>query len=210
MKGLVYKNWMTILGQSRYLLLCSLGVLVIGALQPDGAYWSVYGVMMLSAIAFSTLQVDEITKWSQYCEILPVTRKTVVTAYYIVSCGMITAAILLYGILHLAAMLVRSDINPGLTLSVMTAMALLSFVTIGITFPLTLKFGSQKAPVIRLIVMGVIFGSLYSIMNSQNGLPALLQRNSPVLVAGIGICCILFLPGSWFVSVKIYEHKDLS
>lgn len=152
---------MTILRQSRYLLLCSLGVLVIGALQPDGAYWSVYGVMMLSAIAFSTLQIDEITKWSQYCEILPVTRKTVVTAYYIVSCDMITAAILLYGILHLAATLVRSDINPGLTLSVMTAMALL-------------------------------------------------QRNSPVLVAGIGICCILFLPASWFFSVKIYEHKDLS
>lgn len=209
MKGLLYKNALITFRQMWTLVLVFFVFLVMG-LQSGHGGWAVYAVVMLSMFAGASIRTDETTKWNQYCELLPISRKTVVASIYAGSYGMLVLGVLLYMLLR-AVICLRFDGLWDELLMTAALMLVTSFLMTAITTPLVLKFGVQKAPVIQMIVAGMAAGSGMILFGEEESLPRVLSGISGPAAAGGAVLFTLaavFL--SWIISVRIYEHREIA
>ena len=206
MKGLLYKDGMTLIRSYRvYLLVCA-GFILFSAVKPENIFWAPYGIFFLSTIVSSLSTLDEQMKWLSYIDILPVTRKEVVTERYLLNALLTFAATAVFLILGLV--LKNSDLPTVLATAVM--MIALSFFTSAIFLPVNIKFGSVKSQMVRMAVMLVMIVCCMTVISYSGSLIDMISRISPtVLFLSVLIGVIVLYSISWLVSVRIFENKDL-
>lgn len=208
MKGLLYKNMLLIVRQFKRLLILSLLFLVMGVIPGKGQFWAVYAIVMLSMFAVSVLQSDETTKWNQYCDVLPLSRKEIVTSYYAGTYLLLAMEIVLYVIIAAIARAFTGGSDEVLLTALV--MTVVSFLFSAMSIPLILIFGSQRASVVRLILIamvvavGLLTGGGEEITGGISGM-------QPAGLAGAAIfLTVASAVVSWLISVRVYERKELS
>ncbi len=208
MKGLLYKNFLLTIRQFKYMLIIFAVFFIMGLVPGNKSYWAVYASVMLSLYAGTLLRIDESTKWNQYCGILPLSRKTIVTSYYVGSCGLLLLAVFLYLILSTIIRLLAGGENVTAETALM--MFALSFLLTAVTIPLSLKFGSEKAPFIQMLVIAMTVGVGIAVINSGiNPIFVIHSMNSTLLVIGIILLVLVLEAISWKISIRIYEKKEI-
>ena len=207
MKGLLYKDMLMLLRQYRNFVFIFLVFLIVGVIPGNESYFNIYAIFLLSVFSLSSLRADEMSGWNRYCDILPLSGKTVVTSYYVENYSLLTLGVLLYLLLSLIIRLTTGYNSDFLSIALI--MTCFSFLISAISIPLTLKFGSAKGPVVQMILIGVIVFIGLLIINNGNQLITFISgmNRAAISLACLAVTLLLVLI-SWKISVHIYNSQE--
>ena len=207
MKGLLYRDALNLVRQYRFAMLMILLFLFLGAVPGGNSYMAVYAEVILSTFVGSLLRADETSRWNQYCDILPISRKTVVASYFAVGYLMLSASAILYAVI---ALCIRFAVKgESAILPTFLQMIVISFLMTAVTIPVTIRFGTQRGPVVKMVLGGMVVAvGLLVLGRGLDTLKGLLSLSAPVIAGGAVILTAAAVLASWLISVKVYESKD--
>ena len=163
---------------------------------------------MYGFYVMSLFSVDNTCRWDFYAATLPVSRKTVVTAKFLLL-GLCIAAGFVYSLVTapVAYLLIGEPIAESILASLLVYFA--------VTIPLTYAFGPDKARSAMLLLLGLAGGCILAAASLGDGGGAVLMvlfgwmETSPVpgfsiITAATAVLCLV----CWLVSCHIYERKE--
>ena len=157
MKALLLKDWYVLRKQAwAYLII----VLVWGAIPSEvlNLLAVVYGAM----IPYTAMAYDQRSHWDRFARMLPYSDRTVVLSRYAlgwVSLLIGTAAVTLcQGIV--SCLPVRTEAAAGLSPALIYTALCVGTILLSINVPLTLRFGSEKARMVSVLITFLVFASV--------------------------------------------------
>ncbi|MBR4869302.1 MAG: ABC-2 transporter permease [Oscillospiraceae bacterium] len=200
MKGLILKDLYMTKAYLRAFVILMVGFIFLSAFSAENAFFLFYPAILAGTIPFSLIAYDERSKWNQYCETLPVSRKTVVSARYIVALGFFFAVFLLTAIIKPFSPAFSfesyiSDLCLLLTMGLLTPTVLL---------PLVFRFGVERGRLFYYIIIGVFCAlsvtaaDISHLTGSFRGVPLFL----------LPLVTLVLFALSWLISIRIYERKE--
>lgn len=168
---------------------------------------------MYGFYVMSLFSVDNTCRWDFYAATLPVSRKTVVTAKFLLL-GLCIAAGFVYSLVTapVAYLLIGEPIAESILASLLVTLILIIY--FAVTIPLTYAFGPDKARSAMLLALVVVGGGIFaaaSLGDAGGLLTAMFGWMETSLVPGIGVLagvaaavCLI----CWLASCRIYEKKE--
>ena len=216
MTGLILKDLLIL----RKALRSFLSVMVIYAALALAGVWPVEvlsGLMvtMVGILPMNVFAYDKQAKWDTYGLALPVGRTKTVAARYVcvlllclLSVGLTTIfGVVLYAAGHLE--------EPDTYVVSYAVCALLGLVTNAILLPLLYKFGPERARIMLIGFMGVIFAGIFLFFKVLGGVEWLhsLGKPTPAQIAAIPVAAVIagaaLLALSFLLSRHFYGQKDV-
>lgn len=205
MKGLLVKDFLVLLKLCRsQLIICAL--FIVFGIFANVPIMLLYVPILLAMMPVNLITNDEVSHWNQYSIALPFTKKNVVSSKYVFS---FFVAIICIGFSVVSAAYLGGGINEIMSAAV--GACFFSLVTPAAMYPLIYKFGTAKARIGYFIIIGIVAGAVFAILNMVNeeaqftNLLQSVMKLSPVVIAG----CILLYVVSWFGCRAMYEKQDL-
>ncbi|HHT92869.1 MAG TPA: ABC-2 transporter permease [Clostridia bacterium] len=200
MKGLLLKDFYTLIKQVRFFLL----VLLFMALLP-GTSMAPFVILYAVMLPVSILGYDERAKWDRYAAMLPYTKKSIVLSKYIMG----YAGLILASLLTVTAHVVYANIKGSVPelgyfyeIGVLVCIALFY---LAVHLPFMYKFGVEKGRLVFLALTAVVvFGLMYLSDKISKGL----MLDPYDLLAYIIPVAITANLVSILVSIRIYEKKE--
>ncbi len=205
MKGLLRKDLIMIWKYGKMLLLMSVIFLFAGMLSDDeNFFFVVYPVLLAGVLPATMISYEERWGWNSYCDAMPLSRRTVVSARYVATllCFLVLYALTLLG--QAVALLPKGRSADLLQL----AMILPGF---GLTppsvmIPIMLRWGVEKGRIAYFIIVGGMVAGGLTLFNSIRDVAA--QMPLGFLTASIPGAVLLFA-FSWLLSIRLYENREL-
>lgn len=206
MKGLILKDFYMIKKYLRFYVAMILIFQAAYALGADNEFLVTYSSVLSGVLVSSLLAYDESFSFMQFCDTLPVTRKTFVLAKYALAL-IITGGMFILNIISLTAnSLINGTFIPG---DIAVYLSTLLFVTVigySLTLPLTFRFGQEKSRIAYLMVLAILGGLFVGIFRS--GLPAIPDNPWVISLIIIAFTASLFMV-SMFLSVIFFRKREL-
>ena len=199
MKGLILKDLYMIKAYFRTYLRLIFGFIVLSSFSKESAFMYFYPMILAGSMPFSFFAYDDRSRWNQYCDTLPVSRKTVVSSRYIITLLFVGAVFLLTAAFQLFSPYFSLQTYTA-NLSVLIVMGLL---TPTVLMPLTFRVGVEKGRLFYYLIIGSFCA--ISVMTASS--PITIQTSLPLVL--LPIVSILLFILSWPLSVRIYEQKEL-
>ena len=169
---------------------------------------------MYGFYVMSLFSVDNTCRWDFYAATLPVSRKTVVTAKFLLL-GLCIAAGFVYSLVTapVAYLLIGEPIVESILASLLVTLILIVY--FAVTIPLTYAFGPDKARSAMLLLLGLAGGCILAAasLGADGGAVLMVlfgwMETSPVpgfsiITAATAVLCLV----CWLVSCRIYERKE--
>lgn len=201
MKGLLLKDFYTLIKQLKFFLL----IILFMALIPNTSmapFAIIYAVML----PVSILGYDERSKWDRYAAMLPYSRKNIVLSKYVIGYLGLTMSSLLTITAKVVYDHVKGNtLEPGYFYEI-GALVCFALLFLSINLPFMYKFGVEKGRLAFLALTAVmVFGIMFladriekgSILGSFDGIEYIV----PLVVILANVISIL-------VSIRIYEKKE--
>ncbi len=210
MKGLLLKDFLLLKKTGRiFILLMGLYLVMTVFMDTDLGPLMVFICGMLS---ISTFAYDEQAKWDGYALTMPLSKRDLVCAKYILTILLCLVGAVAGAILSIAGSLDApvTDWNGILTASGIALCA--SYLFNSLALPLLYKFGAEKSRVILLACYAVPLIGASLVMNELEKSTASLLRLQPLLNLGailLPFVTIAALLISYFISLRIYGRKDV-
>ena len=201
MKGLILKDLYMVKSYLRVFLILIVAFTLLSAFSAENAFFLFYPVILAGTIPFSLLAYDERSKWNQYCDALPVSRKTAVSARYIISCIFFLPVFLLIALLQRISPAFQPE-TYVFNLSLLVVMGLL---TPTILLPLTFRFGVEKG---RLFYYFII-GAFCALSAAAADISQLFSNFSSTPFFLLPVVTVALFALSWLISIRIYQRKVL-
>ena len=216
MKGLIIKDLCVLKNQMKTLLLVLLFFIIISIVNEDATFILFLIPFYMIMILITTFNYDEFNKWESYCNSLPLSRKEIVKAKYI----LFNAASLIILILGVLGSFIIPNFIENTTFESIFAsiigVAFAIYLVISLLIPFYYKFGSQRGRImlflcvtILALLIGVITSldifnniELMSIINNLNNL------SLGVFISLLLLIVIIIMSISYFISVRIYYNKE--
>lgn len=165
MKGLLYKDWITLLRQMKlYLLLIAAFALV------PGRWFSSLAIVYAAMLPFSAIAYDERSKWNRLAVMMPYTDGQLVLCKYLLGWLGLLCAVLLTSVGQIAVCLARgaSAELAGFPQS-MLMIAIVSLILQALALPLMFRFGAERGRMLFLLLMVAGAASAWQIANAMIG-----------------------------------------
>lgn len=205
MKGLLQKELYMIWNYGRMLLVMSGIFLLVGAFAAQEAFFFViYPVLFAGVLPVTLLSYDERSGWVQYCDTLPLRRRTVVSSRYI-------TALLCFFALYVLTLLMHAAVNlpkgrGQVVLEMAALLPVFGLVAPAVMLPLMLRFGVEKARVAYWIIIGVVVALGLGVFNSGADLSGEIGGGSLLVMP---LAALLLFGASWLLSFRLYEKREL-
>ena len=212
MKGLLLKDAYQMWSYTRWIILVSVAMMLIGtfSMKEGSNFFMLYGGLLLGMSPMSLLAYDQNSRFSAYSAALPVTKGQIVGGKYLIGlCGMALAELLSMAALA-AAQLLWGTVTVQLTVATLLQVAMLTLLGNIILLPLTYRFGYEKAKYVYYLSIGML-GSLMGIAVSSGGtlLNSILPAHGSLLVLVVVLAAALALYAvSWRLSVAWYGKEE--
>lgn len=217
MKGLIIKDLCVIKNQMRSLLLILVFFVFISIINKDATFILFLVPFYMIMILITTFSYDEFNKWECYCNSLPLSRKEIVKAKYLLF-NATSLIVLVLGIL--ASIIVPNFIENTTFESIYASIIGVAFgicLVISLLIPFYYKFGSQKGRImlfLTITILALIIGIITSLdifnnvelMNMINSLNNLSLGMFTLLLI---IVTVIIMTISYYISVRIYNNKEL-
>lgn len=217
MKGLIIKDLCVIKNQMRSLLLILVFFVFISIINKDATFTLFLVPFYMIMILITTFSYDEFNKWECYCNSLPLSRKEIVKAKYLLF-NATSLIVLVLGIL--ASIIVPNFIENTTFESIYASIIGVAFgicLVISLLIPFYYKFGSQKGRImlfLTITILALIIGIITSLdifnnvelMNIINSLNNLSLGMFTLLLI---IVTVIIMTISYYISVRIYNNKEL-
>ena len=205
MKGLIIKDILVLRRYSIIFICILLFYAFMGIMGGDMSFFSSAGGIFCVMLPITSFSYDNLSKWDRFAGSLPVTRRQIVLAKYLLTFSMVVIGTGLSGLLLGSQCLVSSLSvpNTGLTLLGTGGSA---FMVACILLPLIYRFGVEKSRILMLIIVFIPVG-IIAVFN-DGILP-------PLSLPPLYILLFILLPfmlGVLFISyrfsLKIYQSKE--
>ena len=216
MTGLMLKDFLIL----RKVLLSYLAVMAIYIALALVGVWPVEvlsGLMvpMVGILPMNIFAYDKQAKWDTYGLALPVGRTKTVAARYVcvlLLCLLSVGLTTIFGVVLYAA---GRMAEPDTYVVTCAVCALLGLVTNAVLLPLLYKFGPERARIMLIGFMGVIFAGIFLFLKVLGGVEWLHSLGEPTpaqiaaipfiaVLAGLGLLALSFLLSRYF-----YGRKDI-
>lgn len=155
MKGLLYKDAVTLVKQMRFYLLL---VLIFSAL-PLGNLSS-FAVVYAAMLPFSAIAYDEQAKWPRLAAMLPYTPGQLVLSKYIIGWAGVAAALVLSALANGLVQFFAGTGEAALArqLELVCVTAALALMLIAVVLPMIFRFGAERGRALSfmVIVLGAV------------------------------------------------------
>ena len=212
MKGLLLKDAYQLWSYTRWIILASVAMMLMGTffMKEGSNFFMLYGGLLLGILPMTLLAYDQNGRFSAYCAALPVTKEQIVGGKYIIGlCGMVLAELLSMTALA-AAQLLWGTVTVQITVATLLQVAMLTLLGNIILLPLSYRFGYEKAKYVYYLCIGML-GGLMGIAVSSGGilLNSILPAHGSALVGVVVLAVVLALYAlSWRLSVAWYGKAE--
>ncbi len=200
MKGLLIKDWKTLLKQMKVMLV----IVVVFACIP-GTYMAAFALFYAAMLPITALAYDERAKWDELAATMPYTAKAIVGSKYVLG---LTLVLPVLALSMLSRLIVHSaPIVSEETMSLLIT-ACLSLILMAIDLPFMFHFGVEKGRMIYIlltcvfVVAGVNFAD--KLTDMINGIGTAMVTIVPLLLLAV-TAIALFV--SCCISVHVYRAK---
>lgn len=211
MKGLLLKDFYQI---TKNFKLYGVLILLFAALSiwghSNNLFITFYPLLLICAISFSLITLDENSKWVQYCDSLPCTRAQVVSGKYLIGILVFLPSSLLLLLGQCLRMHFAGYFSWGELETFLAAGVSLGAVQEALTLPCLFKFGAGRARLISMVCMGCFFGAL-PFLSTQDlfGSAFLPTPNGSLILGLITAVSLVVYALSWLLSIRFYQKREL-
>ena len=173
-------------------------------------YASLFIPLFLSTAMCGNTNNDEKSKWTVYSQSLPFERKLYINAKYDVVLIIAIATSIFNTVIYLISSLIGTSHFNIRALILLWAVGFgISLLPFSISMPFGYRFDSKISAIVIIIVffVPVVVVPMGSRVDLINKLVSPFPAVSTSLIAMAVIIAVFLL--SWFISVKIYEKRDL-
>lgn len=204
MKGLLIKDFFTLVKQLKFVLLFLIIMVVIPGINQSAFAMIYFAMMPITAMAY-----DERCKWDSLAAIMPYTAKDLVLSKYLLGyIGMGAASILSLGANWIIKLFQHNTLTMADALAILL-IACTGMILLAVNLPFIFRFGVEKG---RIVFMVIIATSVFALMMAGDKIKFLLSSNliSPALLAGVGVgVAVLTNTISIAMSNNFYQKKTL-
>ena len=196
MKGLLIKDWKTLLKQMKVML----AIVVVFACIP-GTYMAAFALFYAAMLPVTALAYDERAKWDELAAMMPYTAKAIVGSKYVLGLTLVLPVLVLS---MLSRLFVHSTpIVSEETMSLLIT-ACLSLILMAIDLPFMFHFGVEKGRLIYILLtcVFVVAGVNYAgkLADAVNGI----ETAVPLLLLAAAVIALLL---SYVISVRVYRAR---
>ena len=206
MTGLIYKDFLALKGHlSTYVVFFVIygGLCIAGVFSPS----VLAGMVVLISIItpMTTVTSDDISRWNRFAVASPACRRGVVAGKYLFTLLMVVLLV----VLALAGGLGDGSLAEYLLATL--ACGGIALLLNGVTLPLLLKFGAEKARMVSMALFLVVFGGTALAGLAVDSGFAFPAPPAWVVAAIPGLLAILSVGGfvlSYFIAQAVYAKKE--
>lgn len=209
MKSLILKDLISFRSYLKTLLIFIAFFAIVTFSMDNVSFMSGMIILWLSMLPVTSLSYDQHSKWDLYSQALPVSRRQIIMAKYVLGLLIISVASVIAIILNVIVSLMKSvEIEWIQLIAANIAIGLVALVFLSILFPLVYKYGVEKSRMFMLIIIAIPSVLFMAIPNLNTKLQ-FLDAVTPELVFAVAAMIVLFIMvASYKVSLKIYTAKD--
>lgn len=212
MKGLLLKDAYQLWSYTRWIILASVAMMLMGTffMKEGSNFFMLYGGLLLGILPMTLLAYDQNGRFSAYSAALPVTKEQIVGGKYLIGlCGMVLAELLSMATL-VAAQLLWGTVTVQITVATLLQVAMLTLLGNIILLPLAYRLGYQKARYAYYLCIGLLASFMgYFVSSGDNALNSLLPAQGSLLVLVVVLTAALALYAlSWRLSVAWYGKAE--
>lgn len=204
MKGLLLKDYFTLLKQLRFYLV----FLLIFTIIPNMNLSSI-AIVYAAMLPITVIAYDERSKWDQLAAMMPYSKRELVFGKYLLGYIGVALFSIITLVLQVAVGLIGKNgfsTEQGMTILVTAAAAL---VLLAINLPFMFWLGVERGRVVFMIIIGVtVFLGMMSADSAKNLLANQTITESQLIVLS-GAVTIFANVVSVFISSKIYRNKKI-
>lgn len=213
MKGLIVKDLYTLGNLKKNYLLMVVLVIALSLFMNSGPTYIISMLTVYMLMTSTTLfSYDESSHWDRYAIAMPVTRRTIVGARYLMALIQLAAVVLLGGALSVIVSLYHQVPDWPLTLAGTTgAMSIVYLVVISVSYPLAFRFSAEKARyalmacyLIPFLLFMVFIEPIVTFFEALE----LAAFSIPLLICLVALVCLLLFAASFFLSLRFYSKKE--
>lgn len=210
MKALLLKDFFTIKNQLNWIAAILLFFLVITFISGDSM------VLLTLGIVFGTVQVsslftyDEMSRWNQFVNTLPVKREQIILSKYLLTIFLSVGIIILISIIFTIQNVINLQYTFNEAIAIFCIILFLTSLFSCITIPLYVKFGPQKGRIAMYFVIFFPIGVITFIKDEVEKLVSQLPSIETLYKIAYSLpllSCILFII-SYYLSVSFYKKKE--
>ncbi len=210
MIGLLLKDLYTMrqYGKTLLFMLVFFGLISSGLDNP-ATFFEGFIILMSMMLTISSFSYDGLAKWDRYALSLPVTRKEIVAAKYLLSIILCLLGTVLSFVISAVVLTIKPVEGFGLTEQLFATAVIICaalFFT-GILLPLTFQFGVEKSRIFMLAVFAAPTAAIIAL--DKMGVPMPTESSLLSLAKLLPIAVAIFYLFSYFLSVRIFSGKEI-
>ena len=200
MKGLLIKDWKTLVKQTKVML----AITALLACVPS-TYMSAFALFYAAMLPITALAYDERAKWDELAAMMPYTARSIVGSKYVLGLTLVLPVLVLS---MLSRLIVHSTPIVSEDTMALLITACLSLILMAIDLPFMFHFGVEKGRLIYIVLtcVFVITGVTYAgkLADMVSGFETVMVSTVPLLLLAASVVA-LFL--SYLISLRVYRAR---
>lgn len=204
MIGLILKDLFTLTRQA----LMYIVFIAVFSLMP-GYNMASFAVIMACMMPMTALAYDERSHWDRLAASMPYTTAQLVLSKYLMGLMLMLCSVAL-GIIALPLQrLVNPDVSLPELLSVSLGALGAGMLIQGVLLPVMFRFGTEKARLFMLVLMGAVFAGIAALGQAQDALRSFIEGMNGGAVAAVlaGLAATAYLV-SMPLSIRAYRRRN--
>ena len=204
MIGLILKDLFTLTRQA----LMYIVFIAVFSLMP-GYNMASFAVIMACMMPMTALAYDERSHWDRLAASMPYTTAQLVLSKYLMGLILMLCSVAL-GIIALPLQrLVNPDVSLPELLSVSLGALGAGMLIQGVLLPVMFRFGTEKARLFMLVLMGAVFAGIAALGQAQDALRSFMEGMNGGAVAAVlaGLAATVYLV-SMPLSIRAYRRRN--
>ena len=204
MIGLILKDLFTLTRQA----LMYIVFIAVFSLMP-GYNMASFAVIMACMMPMTALAYDERSHWDRLAASMPYTTAQLVLSKYLMGLMLMLCSVAL-GIIALPLQrLVNPDVSLPELLSVSLGALGAGMLIQGVLLPVMFRFGTEKARLFMLVLMGAVFAGIAALTQAQDALRSFIEGINGGAVAAVlaGLAATVYLV-SMPLSIRAYRRRN--
>lgn len=217
MKALFIKDIKLLKSQRQFFGAILLMLIIFTVVQDNFSFAISYVTLMFGILTITTMGYDDLENGMCYLLTMPVSRKKYVREKFLFGIGTSLCGLISSSVFALAVTTIKGgSFQWEEWVATASACVLIITVTLAVTTPLQLKFGSEKSRMAFLAVYGVGFLGVFAVMKFCKAagidiaqvLESAFVEKIAGTVWGIGLVSAALLLVSYLISARILEKRE--
>ena len=182
---------------------------ISAGLDNPATFFEGFIILMSMMITITSFSYDDLAKWNRYALSLPVARKEIVGAKYVLSIVLCLAGTVMSFLISSLELQISPVPGFGMKEHLFSLVVIVSiaFFFTGILLPLTFRFGVEKS---RLLMFGVFAAPTAAVIAlSKAGIPLPSETSFMAFAKLLPFLMIILYLLSYVLAVRIFSAKEL-